>query len=40
MNGAMMGGAAIAGFLVAASGPGWALVIDAIGMLASVALAC
>ncbi|HXR74290.1 MFS transporter [Actinocrinis sp.] len=37
MNGAMMGGAAIAGFLVAASGPGWALVIDAIGMLASVA---
>ncbi|HZP50036.1 MAG TPA: MFS transporter [Actinocrinis sp.] len=37
MNAAMMGGAAIAGFLVAASGPGWALIIDAIGMAASVA---
>ncbi|MBS2961770.1 MFS transporter [Actinocrinis puniceicyclus] len=32
MNGAMMGGAAAGGFLVAAVGPGWALVADAIGM--------
>ena len=37
MNGAMMGGAAAAGFLVAAVGPGWALVADAIGMAAAVA---
>ncbi len=37
MNGAMMGGAAIAGFLVAAAGPGWALAIDALGMIAAVA---
>jgi MFS family permease len=36
MNGAMMGGAAAGGFLVAAVGPGWALVTDAIGMVASV----
>ncbi len=36
MNGAMMGGAAIAGFVVAAVGPGWALVADAIGMLGAV----
>lgn len=37
MNGAMMGGAAAGGFLVAAVGPGWALVTDAIGMAAAVA---
>jgi len=36
MNGAMMGGAAVAGFVVAAVGPGWALVTDAIGMFAAV----
>ncbi|MGH6657926.1 MAG: MFS transporter [Actinocrinis sp.] len=37
MNGAMMGGAAAGGFLVAAVGPGWALVADAIGMALAVA---
>jgi MFS family permease len=36
MNGAMMGGAALAGVVVAAAGPGWALLADAIGMLASI----
>jgi len=36
MNGATMGGAAAAGFVVAAVGSGWALVADAVGMLASV----
>src|SRR5215210_472019 len=29
MNGAMIGGAALAGFLVAGVGPGWAIAIDA-----------
>jgi MFS family permease len=33
MNGAQMGGAAVAGVIVAAVGPGWALTADAIGML-------
>lgn len=37
MNGATMGGAAAGGFLVAAVGPGWALVADAIGMSLAVA---
>jgi MFS family permease len=36
MNGAMMAGAAVAGFVVAAVGPGWALVTDALGMFAAV----
>jgi MFS family permease len=36
MNGAVMGGAAAAGFVVAAVGPGWALVADAVGLLAAV----
>jgi MFS family permease len=37
MNGAQMGGAAIAGLVVAAVGPGWALTADAVGMLLAVA---
>lgn len=36
MNGAMMGGAAAGGFLVAAVGSGWALIADAIGMSLAV----
>jgi MFS family permease len=36
MNGATMGGAAVGGFVVAAAGPGWALVADALGMLCAV----
>jgi MFS family permease len=36
MNGATMGGAAAAGFVVAGVGPGWALVADAVGMLFAV----
>jgi MFS family permease len=36
MNGSQMGGAAVAGILVAAVGPGWALTADAAGMLLAV----
>jgi predicted MFS family arabinose efflux permease len=36
MNAAMMGGAGIGGFVVAAVGPGWALAADAVGMFAAV----
>ena len=36
MNGATMGGAAAAGLVVAGVGPGWALLADAIGILAAV----
>lgn len=36
MNGAAIAGAAVGGFLVAAVGPGWALLADAAGMLAGV----
>jgi MFS family permease len=36
MNGATMGGAAAGGFVVAAAGPGWALIADALGMLCAV----
>jgi len=38
MNGAQMGGAALAGVFVAAAGPGWALAICGIGMLGTVPL--
>ena len=38
MNGALMGGAVLAGFVVAAIGPGWALVICGTGLLGTVPL--
>src|SRR5262249_36398763 len=38
MNGAQMGGAALAGVFVAVAGPGWALAICGIGMLGTVPL--
>jgi predicted MFS family arabinose efflux permease len=38
MNGAQMGGAAVAGVFVAAAGPGWALSTCGIGMLGTVPL--
>ncbi|HTZ90950.1 MAG TPA: MFS transporter [Streptosporangiaceae bacterium] len=38
MNGGQMGGAVLAGFVVAAIGPGWALAICGIGMLGTVPL--
>jgi MFS family permease len=38
MNSAMIGGAAVAGFLVAAFGPGWAIAIDAGTYLAGASL--
>ena len=38
MNGALMGGAVLAGFVVAATGPGWALVICGTGLLGTVPL--
>jgi MFS family permease len=36
MNGGQMGGAAIAGLVVAATGPGWALAICGLGMIGTV----
>jgi MFS family permease len=36
MNAAMMGGAVVAGFVVAATGPGWALVMCGTGLLGTV----
>lgn len=38
MNGAQMGGAAIAGVVVAAVGPGWALTVCGVGLLGTVPL--
>jgi MFS family permease len=38
MNGALMGGAVLAGFVVAAIGPGWALLICGTGLLGTVPL--
>ncbi|HYK69614.1 MAG TPA: MFS transporter [Streptosporangiaceae bacterium] len=38
MNGALMGGAVLAGFVVAATGPGWALIICGAGLLGTVPL--
>jgi MFS family permease len=38
MNGALMGGAVLAGFIVAVIGPGWALVICGTGLLGTVPL--
>ncbi len=38
MNGAQMGGAVIAGFIVAAIGPGWALVFCGLGLLGTLPL--
>ena len=38
MNGALMGGAVLAGFVVAATGPGWALLICGTGLLGTVPL--
>jgi len=38
MNGAQMGGAVLAGFVVAAIGPGWALVICGFGLVGTVPL--
>jgi MFS family permease len=38
MNGALMSGAVLAGFVVAAVGPGWALVVCGAGMLGTVPL--
>src|ERR1700739_1007907 len=38
MNGAQMGGAVLAGFVVAAIKPGWALAICGIGLLCTLAL--
>ncbi len=36
MNGGQMGGAAIAGLMVAATGPGWALAVCGLGMICTV----
>ncbi|GII88372.1 MFS transporter [Sphaerisporangium siamense] len=36
MNGAQMGGAAVAGLVVAAVGPGWAMAVCGVGLLATV----
>ncbi|HEY2508188.1 MAG TPA: MFS transporter [Streptosporangiaceae bacterium] len=38
MNGAQMGGAVLAGFVVAAVGPGWAMSVCGVGMLGTVPL--
>ena len=38
MNAAQMGGAVLAGFCVAAIGPGWALAICGVGMLGTLPL--
>jgi MFS family permease len=38
MNGATMGGAVVAGFVVAATGPGWALLICGAGLICTVPL--